>query len=432
MREHGIIAVVLLLFLGMQIAMKGCKRPREKEGEYLKSVVITAGLRTPIGKLGGALKDVLPEELGEIIIKAVLEKSGLEKDTVDEVILGNTKQTSDAPNLARVAALKAGLPERIPAYTVHRQCASGMQAIINAVWQIQTGYAEAIIAGGVESMSTAPYYLRQCRFGYGAGNGELLDPNTESQPKSQPEETYGRFTMGLTAENLAAMFKISREEQDEFAYESQLKANRAVNKGIFNGEIVPVPVKRKKEIVSFDCDEYPRPDTTLAALAQLKPVFKEKGTVTAGNSSGRNDGAAAVLVMSEEKANELGQKPLLRFISAGMAGVDPRIMGIGPVPATLRALERAGMNLKEIGLIELNEAFAAQSLAVIKELGLDREIVNVNGGAIALGHPLGCSGTRITVTMLHEMLRKNVRYGLATLCVAGGLGVTTIYENLLL
>ncbi len=398
----------------------------------MRSVVITSAVRTAQGNLGGTLKNFLPEALGKIVIDNALSQGGLEKALVSEVILGQTKQSTDAPNVARVAALMANIPEEVPAYTVHRQCASGLQAIINGAFQIQVGYGDVIVAGGVESMSTAPYYLRKARFGYQAGNGELLDPNTESQPKSQPEDVYGRFTMGMTAENLADKYQISREEQDIFAYNSQMKAINAIDKGKFKDEIVAVPVKQKREIVEFNVDEFPRRDSTLEALAKLKPVFKQGGSVTAGNSSGRNDGAAALLLMSEEKASQMGIKPLARFVSAGMGGVDPRLMGIGPVPAVKMALKKADLKLEDIGLFEINEAFAAQSIAVIKELGVDPNLVNVNGGAIALGHPLGCSGARISVTLLHEMMRSKVKYGLATLCVAGGLGVTVIYENLTL
>ena len=396
----------------------------------MKSVVITSAVRTPIGKLGGIFKNVQPEELTKIVLEEAVKRSNIEKTAVDEIIVGQTKQTTDAPNIARVSALLAGFPEETPAYTVHRQCSSGMQAIINSVWQIQAGYGDIIVAGGVESMSTAPYYLRFARFGYNAGNGELLDPNVESQPRSQPESIYGTFNMGMTAENLAELYKISRKEQDEFAYLSHQKAIRATDSGIFYEEIVPVKVQMKKETQIFKEDEGPRRDTSLEKLAKLKPVFKENGTVTAGNSSSRNDGAAAVVVMSEDKAKELNIKPMVRFVAAGIAGVNPKIMGIGPVKATEKALKKAGLKLSDIGLIELNEAFAAQSLAVIKEAGFNTDILNVNGGAIALGHPLGCSGTRITVTLIHEMLRRKVRYGLATICVAGGLGVSTIYENL--
>lgn len=396
----------------------------------MKSVVITSAVRTPLGRLGGTIKDILPEVLTQIVLEEAVKKAGIEKSMVDEVVIGQTKQTTDAPNIARVSALKAGFPEEVPAYTVHRQCSSGLQAILNAVWQIQTGYGEIVVAGGVESMSTAPYYLRDARYGYKAGNAEIFDPNVESQPKSQPEEIYGTFNMGITAENLAEKYNISREEQDEFSYQSHMKAIKAIDEGLFKEEIVSVPVPvRKKPPIMFDIDEGPRRDTSLEAMAKLQPVFKQNGTVTAGNSSTRNDGAAAVVVMSEVKAKELGIKPLVRFVSAGMAGVDPRIMGTGPVPATKKALSKANLKLDEIGLIELNEAFAAQCLAVIKELGFNKEIVNVNGGAVALGHPLGCSGTRITVTLIHEMLRRGIKYGLATICVAGGLGVSGIFEN---
>lgn len=397
----------------------------------MKSVVITSAVRTPVGNMGGVFRDMPAVELARIVLEEAVKRSGVEKSIVDEIILGQAKQSTDAPNIARVAALEGGFPEEVPAYTVHRQCSSGLQAILNAVWQIQAGYGNVIVAGGVESMSTAPYYLRNARYGYKSGNGELLDPNTESQPRSQPEDIYGTFTMGMTAENLAATYGITREEQDAFAHASHVRAVAAIDAGRFKQEIVPVGVRVEKgEPVVVDTDEGPRRETSLEKLAKLKPVFKAGGTVTAGNSSSRNDGAAAVVVMSEEKALELGIRPMARFVAAGIAGVNPTIMGIGPVPATKKALERAGLSLGDIGLIELNEAFAAQSLAVVRELGLNREILNVNGGAIALGHPLGCSGTRIAVTLVYEMLRRNTRYGLATICVAGGLGVSAIFENL--
>ncbi|MBA4365921.1 MAG: acetyl-CoA C-acyltransferase [Coprothermobacter sp.] len=397
----------------------------------MKSVVITSAVRTPVGNMGGVFRDTLAVELARIVLEEAIKRSGIEKSIVDEIILGQAKQSTDAPNIARVAALEGGFPEEVPAYTVHRQCSSGLQAILNAVWQIQAGYGDVIVAGGVESMSTAPYYLRNARYGYKSGNGELLDPNTESQPRSQPEEIYGTFTMGMTAENLADKYGITREEQDEFAYASHVRAVAAIDAGRFKQEIVPVSVRvGRGETALVDTDEGPRRETSLEKLAKLNPVFKAGGTVTAGNSSSRNDGAAAVVVMSEEKAAELGIRPMARFVAAGIAGVNPTIMGIGPVPATRKALERAGLSLDDIGLIELNEAFAAQSLAVVGELGFNREILNVNGGAIALGHPLGCSGTRIAVTLIHEMLRRNTRYGLATICVAGGLGVSAIFENL--
>lgn len=395
----------------------------------MENVYVVSAFRTAVGRLGGGLKDVLPEDLSKVVLEKVVSEAGIEKAQVDEVILGQAKQTTDAPNIARVASLKSGFPVEMPSYTVHRQCASGLQAIINGAMQIQTGMSEIVAAGGVESMSTAPYYLRGARFGYQAGNAELLDPNTESQPKSQPEEIYGRFTMGMTAENLAEKYGISREEQDRFAYSSHMKALAAMDSGLFAEEIVPVPIpQRKGDPVLFDKDEHPRRDTTLEKLSKLPSVFRQGGTVTAGNSSGRNDGAAAVLLVSESAVKKTGVTPIARFVAMGAAGVDPRYMGIGPVPATRLALKRAGLSLEDIGLVELNEAFAAQSLSVVKELGLPMELLNVNGGAVALGHPLGCSGARITVTLLHEMRRRKTRYGLATICVAGGLGLSAIFE----
>jgi len=396
----------------------------------VEEVFVVSAARTPGGRMGGALKDVVPEELSRVVLEEVIRRTGLEKDRIDEVILGQAKQSADAPNIARVASLLAGFPESMPSYTVHRQCASGLQALINGVFQIRSGYAEIVLVGGVESMSTAPFYLRKARFGYEAGNGELLDPNTESQPCSQPQETYGRLVMGMTAENLAEQWGISREEQDLFALESHRKAVDAIDSGRFAEEIVPVPVPRKKGPPAlFETDEHPRRDTTLEKLASLRPAFKSGGTVTAGNSSGRNDGAAALVLASERALERCGLEPLARFVSMGAAGVDPRVMGIGPVPATEAALRRAGLDVEDMGLVELNEAFAAQSLAVVKSLKLDRSKVNVNGGAIALGHPLGCSGARITVTLLHEMRRRKERFGLATICVAGGLGLAAVFQR---
>ncbi|MBW2675152.1 MAG: thiolase family protein [Deltaproteobacteria bacterium] len=396
----------------------------------MEDVFVVASVRTAVGKLGGALRDVLPEELCRVVLVGALEKAGLEKGSVDEVIFGQTKQSTDCPNVARVASLMAGLPEEIPAYTVHRQCASGMQAIVNAAMQIQSGDGDVIVAGGVESMSTAPFYIRKARYGYLAGNGLLLDPNTESQPRSQPEDVYGHLVMGMTAENIAEKYDISREEQDEFSLRSHQKAIAAIDSGSFEDEIVPVMVpQRKASPLAFKEDESPRRETSLEKLAKLQPVFKEGGTVTAGSSSSRNDGASAAVVMSGKKVKELGLRPLARYVVGTAAGVDPRIMGIGPVPATRKALKKAGVELEQMELIELNEAFAAQSLACMRELGMNQDILNVNGGAIALGHPIGCSGSRIVTTLLHEMMKRNLRYGLATICVAGGLGMTTIFER---
>ena len=395
----------------------------------MKDAVIVSGARTAIGKLGGSLQDALVEQLASQMIRAAITRAGIDDQSIDEVILGHGKQSSDTPNLARVASLYADLPLEVSAYTVHRQCGSGMQAVISAAQSIRLGESAVVLAGGAESMSTAPYYMRQARFGYRSGNGEILDPNTESQPKSQPVEKYGRITMGLTAENLASQYGISREEQDEFAWTSQSRALHAIASGRFEDEIVSVPVKKGKTMVDFAVDEFPKA-STLEAFASLKPAFKKDGTVTAGNSSGRNDGAAAMVLMDAAKAFEMGIVPMMKIAGYASAGVPPEIMGIGPVPATRKALERAGLTMQDIDLIELNEAFAAQSLAVVRELEIDRTKLNVNGGAIALGHPIGCSGARIIVSLMFEMLKRKSRYGLATLCIAGGQGSAVILENM--
>jgi acetyl-CoA C-acetyltransferase len=395
----------------------------------MRNAVIIDAVRLPIGRMGGALRDVLVDFLAARVIGEVIARTGIQPSDVDEVIMGQAKQSTDSANLARLALLRAGLPVEVPGYTVHRQCGAGLQAINNAAQQIMCGLADVVVAGGAESMSTAPYYIRHARYGYGAGNGELLDPNTESQPRSQPIEVYGNLTMGLTAENLAEKYRISREEQDEFAMRSQELAHQAIRQGRFQREIVPYEIKSKKETIVFDTDEHPRL-TSLDKLAALQPVFKAGGSVTAGNSSGRNDGASAVLMMSEEAAEKRGLKPKAKVIAQAVAGVSPEIMGIGPVPATQRALKQAGLTLDDIGLIELNEAFAAQALAVIKEAGMKLDRVNVNGGAIALGHPIGATGAILMTKLLHEMERRGEKYGMATLCIGGGQGITTIVENL--
>lgn len=395
----------------------------------MRNAVIIEGVRTAIGRMGGTLKDIEVDFLSEKVMRGALERSRLEGSEVGEVVWGHAKQSSDVPNLARLAALRAGLPVEVPGYTVHRQCGSGLQAINNAAQQIQCGLSDIVLAGGGESMSTAPYYLRKARYGYGAGNAEIVDPNTESQPRAQPIEVYGNLTMGLTAENLAERYLISREEQDEFALESQQKAAAAIQQGKFKEEIIPYEVKVKKEKIVFDTDEHPRL-TSLDKLASLKAVFKQRGTVTAGNASGRNDGAAALVMMAEEAALSRGLSPRLRVISQAAAGVSPEIMGIGPVPAVMKALKLAGLTLDEIDLIELNEAFAAQALAVVKELNIDRSKLNVNGGAIALGHPIGGTGAILTVKIMNELERRGGRYGLITACIGGGQGIATIVENL--
>ncbi|MBP2666742.1 MAG: PaaJ, partial [Firmicutes bacterium] len=364
----------------------------------MREVVIASGVRTPIGKLGGALKGVLVEHLASQVLQEAIERAGISPVAIDEVIIGHGKQSADTPNLARVASLYAELPLEISAYTVHRQCGSGMQAVISATQSIRLGDSDIVVAAGAESMSTAPFYLRQARYGFGSGNGEILDPNTESQPKSQPVEKYGRITMGLTAENLADKYGITRHEQDEFALDSQNKALAAIAAGRFVAEITPVVVKAGKKVMEFSVDEFPKA-SSLEILSGLKPAFKKEGSVTAGNSSGRNDGAAALVLMERQKAEELGIKSLARIVSYASAGVPPEIMGIGPVPATKKALQLAGLTINDIDLFELNEAFAAQSLAVIRELGIDRSKLNVNGGAIALGHPIGCTGARLLVSL---------------------------------
>lgn len=393
----------------------------------MTNVVIVEGVRTAIGRLGGALTSQTADYLAKGVMEELLRKTQIPLTEVDEVIFGQAKQSADQSNVARVAALRTNLPIEVPAYTVHRQCGSGLQAINNATQQIALGLSEVIIAGGTESMSNAPYYMRHARYGFQVGNGALLDPNTESQPGSQPEE-YSIQTMGETAENLAEQYNISRQRQDAFSYESQLKTATAIEEGRFEEQIIPYEIMTKKSMEIFKVDEHPRL-TPVEKLANLKPVFRKNGSVTAANSSGRNDGAAALLLMSEEKANELGLIPKARIITQAAVGVDPKIMGIGPAPAIRKALKQANLKLEDIDIFELNEAFAAQALAVIDELGLDIHKVNPNGGAIAMGHPIGATGAILMTKLIHELQRTNSRYGIVTLCIAGGLGVATIIEN---
>ena len=400
----------------------------------MKEVVVVSAVRTPIGSIGGTLKQVQPEDLLAAVFRAALERAGIPAETVDEVIAGQAKQTTDAPNIARVSALMAGLPVETPAYTVHRQCASSMQALLNAAQQIRCGDSDAVLVGGVESMSTAPFYLRGVRFGVGNGNSVLVDPNTESQPRSQPASIYGSFNMIQTADNVARKYQVSREDCDHFAYMSQKKAVAAIDAGRFVDEITALDVpQRKAPPIRFDTDEYPKRNVSLEKMALLRPIFPD-GVTTAGNASGRNDGAVALVLMSGERAERLGLKPLARLIGGAAAGVDPRYMGIAPVDAVRKLISRMngaeGLRLEDFGLVEINEAFAAQSVACVRELGLNSEIVNVNGGAIALGHPLGCSGARICTTLIHEMRRRACRYGLAAICVAGGLGMAMAFERI--
>ena len=397
----------------------------------MNDVVIVEACRTAVGSFGGSLKPLNAADLAEAVIKGVLDRSGISGEMLDEVIMGQCRQSSDHSNIARYAALKAGVPDSVPANTVMCACASGMLAVSNGVNSIATGQNSIVLAGGTESMSNAVFYLSNARWGVGTGTAELKDSLTEAQACSQPIDIYGRFNMGMTAENIAERMSISRVDQDDFAFSSQEKARKAIAEGKFKDEIIPlvVPQGRKKPDIVFDTDEYPR-ETSPEKLAALKPVFKTDGSVTAGNSSGRNDGASAILLMSEQRAKELGLRPLAKIRAVSTAGVDPRYMGMGPVPATEKALKQAGLTMNDIQLIELNEAFAAQSLGCIREMKLEdrMDIINVNGGAIALGHPIGSSGSRIIVSLLYELRRRGLKYGLATLCVAGGMGMATIIE----
>lgn len=396
----------------------------------MKEVVIVATARTAIGKIGGTLKNIQPEKLLTTVFEGAIQRAGIDPAIIDEVIAGQAKQSTDAPNIARVAALSAHIPESIPAYTVHRQCASGMQALYSAAEEIMCGDSDVVLTGGVESMSTAPFYIRGARFGVGNGNTGFIDPNIESQPKSQPNDIYGTFNMIQTADKVAKEFGVTREECDAFAYASQVKAVRAIDEGLFKEEIVPVIIpQRKKEAVVFEQDEFPKRDTDREKLAKLKPI-NEGGVTTAGNASGRNDGASAILVMSADKAKALGLKPLAKVIGFAAAGVDPTIMGIGPVAATQKLLKKINMQIDDFDLYEINEAFAAQSVACAKELRMDFSKLNVNGGAIALGHPLGCSGSRIVGTLIYELKRRQGKFGLASICIAGGLGMAMAIENI--
>lgn len=400
----------------------------------MTDVVIVDAIRTPIGALGGVLAKVRPDDLAALVLKTIIDRNQLDPALVEEVYLGCANQAGeDNRNVARMALLLAGFPVSVPGVTVNRLCASGLQAVNIAARAIRAGDGEIYIAGGVESMSRAPYSLPKAEEGFGFGNLTAYDTALGWRyPNPRMKELYGTESMGETAENIASLRPhLTREMQDAFSVRSHQKAIAAINGGKFAEEIVPVPVPQKKgDPLLVTIDERPRRDTTPESLARLRPAFKkEGGTVTAGNSSGLNDGAAALLLMSVEKAKALGLKPLARIVASASAGVEPRIMGVGPVPATKKALQRAGLTVADLELVELNEAFAVQSLAVLEDLGLDEAIVNVNGGAIALGHPLGCSGARILTTLVHEMkLRGNVRYGLATLCVGVGQGEATIVE----
>ncbi|WNS74118.1 acetyl-CoA C-acetyltransferase [Bacillus sp. DTU_2020_1000418_1_SI_GHA_SEK_038] len=388
-------------------------------------VVIVSAVRTAIGSFNGSLKDVSAPELGAIAIKGALEKAGIKPEQVDEVILGNVLQAGLGQNPARQAALKAGLPESVSAMTINKVCGSGLKAVHLAAQAILAGDADVVIAGGIENMSQAPYILKNARNGFKMGNQQLLDTMVSDGLTC----AFNDYHMGITAENLCDKYGLSREEQDEFAAASQVKAVKAIEEGKFKDEIVPVEIpQRKGDPIVFDTDEYPKKGTTAEKLAALRPAFKKDGSVTAGNASGINDGAAVLIVMSREKADELGIQPLVTIKGNASAGVDPSIMGIGPVNAVKKALEKAAVSMEELELIEANEAFAAQSLAVDRELQFNKDILNVNGGAIALGHPIGASGARILVTLIHEMKKRQAKKGLATLCIGGGQGVATVVE----
>jgi acetyl-CoA C-acetyltransferase len=394
-----------------------------------EDIVIVAGVRTAIGTFLGMYRDIRDLDLSKVIMTEVVKRAGMEdkKGMFDDVRWGCCYQRTDEINIGRIAAVFSGIPAEVPAVTIHRTCNSAMEAMVSGAQIIKAGDGEIILAGGTDSMSTVPYVIRGARNGLRVRHAEIRDGMWEGLT-----ETGLGPAMGITAENVAEKYNITRQAQDELAYNSQVKAARAIKEGRFKDEIIPVPVpQRRGEPKMEDTDEHPRPNTTLETLAKLPPAFKKDGTVTAGNASGINDGSSAVIIMKRSKADELGIKPLAKLVSYGLAGVDPDYMGIGPIPATKKALERANLTINDIELMELNEAFAAQALAVIQELKLkDRmDIINVNGGAIALGHPVGCSGTRIIISLMYEMIKRDLKLGLATLCAGGGMGMTVIIEK---
>ncbi|MBC7356963.1 MAG: acetyl-CoA C-acetyltransferase [Desulfacinum sp.] len=392
----------------------------------MQRAVIVSAVRTPVGSFGKSLAAIPAVALGVTAVREALKRIALSPDQVDEVILGNVLQAAQGQNPARQVAVHAGIPHQVPAFTINKVCASGLKSVVLAAQAIMIGDAEVVVAGGIENMSAAPYALPKVRWGQRMGHGELVD----LMILDGLWDIFNGYHMGITAENVAERFGISREEQDAFALASQQKAEAAIKEGRFKDEIVPVEIpQRKGDPVLFDTDEHPRFGTTLEALAKLKPAFKKDGTVTAGNASGINDGAAILVVMSEKKAQELGLTPLAAIRSYASAGVDPAIMGTGPIPASRKALEKAGWTVDDLDLVEANEAFAAQAIAVNKELGWDTAKVNVNGGAIAIGHPIGASGARILTTLLYEMKRRDAKKGLATLCIGGGQGTALTVER---
>ena len=392
----------------------------------MKEVVIASAVRTAIGSYGGALKDVPAVKLGEIVVREALKRANVKPEQVDEVILGHVLQTAQGQNTTRQVIINSGIPKEVAGFTINKVCGSGLRAVSLAAQLIKTGDVDIVVAGGMENMSATPYALPSGRWGQRMFDGKIID----TMVKDGLWDAFNQYHMGITAENIAEQWGITREEQDAFALRSQNLAEKAIKSGRFKDEIVPVVIKTRKGEKVVDTDEFPRFGTTSEALAKLKPAFKkEGGTVTAGNASGINDGAAALVVMSAEKAEELGIKPLAKIVSYGSKGVDPSIMGYGPFAATKKALEVAGLKVEDLDLIEANEAFASQSIAVARDLGFNMDIVNVNGGAIALGHPIGCSGARILVTLLHEMEKRDAKRGLATLCIGGGMGTALIVER---
>ena len=392
----------------------------------MTEVVIVAAVRTPIGSFGGSLKDISTVDLGSLVIKNAIERAGLEPEQVDEVIMGNVLGAGLGQNVARQMSVHAGVPVTVPAFTINKVCGSGLKAVQLATQAVLCGDAEVVVAGGAENMSQAPYILPNQRWGSRMGNATVVD----TMLRDGLTDGFEDYHMGITAENVAEQYGITREDQDSFALQSQKRAVAAVESGRFKEEIIPVEIpQRRGEPLIFDTDEFPRKDASLESLSKLRPAFQKDGSVTAGNSSGINDGAAAVVVMSAEKAKELGITALATIKSYASAGLDPKVMGCGPIYASRKALEKAGLTVADLDLVESNEAFAAQACAVAKELNLDLEKVNVNGGAISLGHPIGASGCRILVTLLHEMQKRDAKRGLATLCIGGGMGTALIVER---
>ncbi|MDD3611691.1 MAG: acetyl-CoA C-acetyltransferase [Eubacteriales bacterium] len=391
----------------------------------MKEVAIISACRTPIGNYGGTLANISAVELGAIVIREAVQRAQIEPDQVDEVLMGGVLTAGLGQNVARQAAIEAGLPESTVASTVNNVCGSGLKSVNIAVAMIRNGDAEVMVVGGMENMSAAPYLLENARLGYRMNDGVLVD----SMIRDGLSDAFGQYHMGITAENLVDKYELTREEMDTFAYESQMKAKAAQEQNRFKEEIVPVHIKERKREFDFDQDEYPRHDSSLESLAKLRPAFKKDGSVTAGNSSGINDGAAALLIMSLDKAKELGLKPMAILRTGVSIALDPAIMGMGPYYAVSKLMEKSGLTVDDIDLFELNEAFAAQAIPSVRELGLDSEKVNVNGGAIALGHPIGASGARVLVTLVHEMAKRESKLGVASLCIGGGMGVATLVER---